>query len=76
MSQALAAHHLTEGWVFKQTDDTGEDAWLPVAKVPTNVHLDLIDNGKYVITCKGEVYEKPLQCMTDGLLYTGSQIPF
>jgi beta-mannosidase len=51
MPQALAAHHLTEGWTFKQADDTREDAWLPVARVPTNVHLDLIDNGKYVITC-------------------------
>ncbi|KAF2194519.1 glycoside hydrolase family 2 protein [Zopfia rhizophila CBS 207.26] len=46
MAQALAVHHLTDGWSFKQTDDAGDDAWLPVARVPTNVHLDLIDNGK------------------------------
>ncbi|KAH7128385.1 glycoside hydrolase superfamily [Dendryphion nanum] len=46
MAQALTVHHLTDGWTFKQTDHTTEDAWLPVAKVPTNVHLDLIDNGK------------------------------
>jgi beta-mannosidase len=50
MAQALAVHHLTDGWTFKQADDDAQDAWLPVAKVPTNVHLDLIDNGKYVIT--------------------------
>jgi len=50
MPQALASHHLTEGWTFKQADDSGQGAWLPVARVPTNVHLDLIDNSKYVIT--------------------------
>ncbi|KAF2277282.1 beta-mannosidase precursor [Westerdykella ornata] len=43
---AYAVHHLTDGWTFKQTDDSGEDAWLPVKRVPTNVHLDLIDNVK------------------------------
>ncbi|KAF2657623.1 glycoside hydrolase family 2 protein [Lophiostoma macrostomum CBS 122681] len=46
MARALAVHHLTDGWFFKQADDDAQDAWLPVAKVPTNVHLDLIDHGK------------------------------
>jgi len=46
--QALLTHTLTDGWFFKQADDDSEDAWLPVARVPTNVHLDLIDHGKYV----------------------------
>lgn len=50
MAQAMAVHRLTDGWSFRQTDDTAGDAWLPVKRVPTNVHLDLIDNGKYVIT--------------------------
>jgi beta-mannosidase len=50
MARASTVHHLTAGWTFKQTDKTGEDVWLPVKRVPTNVHLDLIDNGKYVVT--------------------------
>ncbi|EUC29834.1 glycoside hydrolase family 2 protein [Bipolaris zeicola 26-R-13] len=39
------AHRLVEGWTFKQADDT-EDSWMPVKSVPTNVHLDLMDNDK------------------------------
>lgn len=46
----LVVHDLTEGWSFKQGDDDSENAWLPVKKVPTNVHLDLIEHAKYVIT--------------------------
>ncbi|KAF2011012.1 glycoside hydrolase family 2 protein [Aaosphaeria arxii CBS 175.79] len=46
MAQALNVHELSEGWSFKQADDTAADAWLSVARVPTNVHLDLIDHGK------------------------------
>jgi beta-mannosidase len=49
MAQALAVHNLTSGWSFRQTDDPSEDTWLPVARVPTNVHLDLIDHEKYVL---------------------------
>ncbi|OTA19809.1 hypothetical protein BTJ68_15284 [Hortaea werneckii EXF-2000] len=32
---------LETGWSFKQTD---AQKWHPVARVPTNVHLDLLDN--------------------------------
>lgn len=39
---------LTTGWEFKRSDDQSSEAWLPVAKVPTVVHLDLIDNNVYV----------------------------
>ncbi|KAF2437884.1 glycoside hydrolase family 2 protein [Karstenula rhodostoma CBS 690.94] len=46
MSRATSVHELTDGWTFKQADDASDDAWLPVKKVPTNVHLDLIDNAK------------------------------
>lgn len=46
MATPLASHQLTTGWSFKQTDETSDDAWLPVARVPTNVHLDLMDNNK------------------------------
>jgi len=43
MAQAMAVHELSKGWEVKQTDT---EEWLPVARVPTNVHLDLIDNNK------------------------------
>lgn len=45
---ALSSVTLTNGWQFKQKDEEAEDAWLDVKKVPTNVHLDLIEHGKYV----------------------------
>jgi len=45
MAAPMAVHELSQGWQFKQTD--GEE-WLSVAKVPTNVHLDLMDNKLYV----------------------------
>jgi beta-mannosidase len=44
----LSAVTLTEGWKFKQADDEDESGWLGVKRVPTNVHLDLIEHGKYV----------------------------
>jgi beta-mannosidase len=48
-AQSLSSVTLTKGWQFKQTNDTGEDAWMTVERVPTNVHLDLIEHGKYVL---------------------------
>ncbi|KAK5703757.1 hypothetical protein LTR97_002770 [Elasticomyces elasticus] len=39
----MAIQELSSGWQVKQTDT---DDWLPVARVPTNVHLDLIANKK------------------------------
>ncbi|KAF2396378.1 beta-mannosidase precursor [Trichodelitschia bisporula] len=42
---AFNVHELTAGWEFKQTEE-GDDAWLPVARVPTNVHIDLLANDK------------------------------
>jgi hypothetical protein len=50
MVEAMRTRCLTDGWTFKQADDTSKDAWLPVKRVPTNIHLDLIANGRYVIT--------------------------
>lgn len=47
-AQSLSSVTLTKGWQFKQTDHAGEDAWMTVERVPTNVHLDLIEHGKYV----------------------------
>ncbi|KAF2162136.1 glycoside hydrolase family 2 protein [Zasmidium cellare ATCC 36951] len=42
-TRAMQVHELVNGWSFKQTDT---EEWLPVKKVPTNVHLDLLDNKK------------------------------
>ncbi|KAK5107531.1 hypothetical protein LTR62_001061 [Meristemomyces frigidus] len=39
----MEVQELDTGWQFKQADT---EEWLPVARVPTNVHLDLIDNKK------------------------------
>ncbi|EHY61208.1 hypothetical protein HRR83_000968 [Exophiala dermatitidis] len=35
---------LSEGWSFRQKDGVEKNAWLPVKKVPSTVHQDLIDN--------------------------------
>jgi len=43
MAAAMAVQELSSGWQVKQTDT---DEWLSVARVPTNVHLDLLDNKK------------------------------
>ncbi|KAI0830456.1 glycoside hydrolase family 2 protein [Hypoxylon sp. FL0890] len=42
---ALTRHTLEHGWTFKQSDSSADD-WLPVGKVPTQVHIDLIANNK------------------------------
>ena len=42
MATAMKIHELSKGWQFKQTDT---EIWLSVAHVPTNVHLDLMNNG-------------------------------
>ena len=41
----MAVQELSTGWEVKQTDT---ERWLPVARVPTNVHIDLMDNKEYV----------------------------
>ena len=48
MPQTFTSHELSSGWSFKQTDDTSEDAWLSVKKVPSTVQQDLLDHKKYV----------------------------
>jgi beta-mannosidase len=40
----FVCQELITGWEFKKTDD--EEEWLPVAKVPTVVHMDLMSNHK------------------------------
>ncbi|CAK7214949.1 hypothetical protein SCUCBS95973_002310 [Sporothrix curviconia] len=37
---------LSTGWEFKLTNDTSPDAWLPVARVPSVVHMDLRAHNK------------------------------
>lgn len=44
--KALQVQDISNGWSFRQTDT---EEWLPVKKVPTNVHLDLLDNKKYLL---------------------------
>lgn len=44
LTMALVVHELTKEWSFKEKDS---EEWLPVARVPTNVHLDLLANKKY-----------------------------
>lgn len=36
---------MSSGWSFKQ-QDWSEDEWLPVANVPSQVHMDLLANRK------------------------------
>ncbi|OIW30083.1 glycoside hydrolase [Coniochaeta ligniaria NRRL 30616] len=42
----FSVQRLRTGWEFKRTNDTKPDAWLPVAKVPSVVHIDLIAHDK------------------------------
>ncbi|RSM05103.1 hypothetical protein CDV31_009737 [Fusarium ambrosium] len=39
-----STQELTTGWSLKQRDDQSEDPWLPVAQVPSQVHIDLLAN--------------------------------
>lgn len=56
MVTAFKRIELRKNWLFRQAGDNEHDdldsdsdsAWMPVARVPTNVHLDLLANGKYV----------------------------
>jgi hypothetical protein len=45
MPRLARREQLSSQWTFKQTDDPDE-SWLPVARVPTVSHIDLIDNGR------------------------------
>lgn len=45
MSKIRSSQSLESGWSFRQTDR--QDDWLSVKKVPTNVHLDLMDHRRY-----------------------------
>ncbi|KAI1084692.1 glycoside hydrolase family 2 protein [Whalleya microplaca] len=46
LEMASARHALSYGWTFRQSDDNLADAWLPVQKVPSQVHMDLLANEK------------------------------
>lgn len=45
-NMALSKHPLSSGWEFRQQDDSSAAAWLPVKNVPSEVHVDLLANGK------------------------------
>jgi hypothetical protein len=46
MARKCTSFKLSTGWAFKQTDNSDPNAWLPVKKIPSTVHQDLIDNKK------------------------------
>ena len=46
MAKSSFTKSLENDWFFKQTDDDNENAWLPVKRIPSVVHQDLIDNKK------------------------------
>lgn len=37
---------LKTGWSLKQAGDVSNECWIPVKKVPSQVHIDLIANKK------------------------------
>ncbi|OQE16595.1 hypothetical protein PENFLA_c027G02379 [Penicillium flavigenum] len=41
-----STQELKTGWSMKQADDISDECWLPVKKVPSQVHIDLIANKK------------------------------
>jgi hypothetical protein len=42
--QSFSSSDLATGWSFRQTDSKSA-SWLPVSKIPSTVHQDLIDHG-------------------------------
>lgn len=44
---STTTQELSADWWFKQADESSDEEWLPVSKVPTVVHVDLQENGKY-----------------------------
>ncbi|KAI0130929.1 glycoside hydrolase family 2 protein [Daldinia grandis] len=42
---ASTKHILDQGWTFQQSNGSSDD-WLPVQKVPSQVHIDLLANSK------------------------------
>ncbi|PGH09850.1 hypothetical protein AJ79_05576 [Helicocarpus griseus UAMH5409] len=70
--------YLNRGWTSKQRDDDSENAWLPVQKVPSQVHIDLLANNKIPdpfidlnelavqwVAEKDWVYRVPFKCQTE-----------
>ncbi len=43
-SERLERKELQDGWSFKQTDGS-ENTWYPVQRVPSVVHMDLMNNN-------------------------------
>lgn len=46
-SMERSTRELTTGWSLKQRDDQSEEPWLPVAQVPSQVHIDLLANKMF-----------------------------
>ena len=47
---ALTRRQLSSGWSFKATEDVSDGAWLSVKIVPSQVHIDLLDHGRQVLS--------------------------
>lgn len=41
-----STRELKTGWSMKQAGDNTNECWIPVEKVPSQVHIDLIANKK------------------------------
>ena len=49
MPSPVIVEDLANGWQFRQAESEGA-SWLSVNKVPTCVHLDLMDHGLWVVS--------------------------
>lgn len=55
INMSIIVHQLDHGWSFRQADG-GNHEWLPVAVVPTNLHLDLHKHRKYANLCVNTIH--------------------
>jgi hypothetical protein len=39
---------LDKGWMLKEDGEEHVKSWMKVARIPTNVHIDLLNNNKFV----------------------------
>ncbi|KAL2817716.1 glycoside hydrolase superfamily [Aspergillus cavernicola] len=45
MSELFHSKPLDHDWTVKDAQGSNSEAWLPVSKIPSVIHLDLLDNG-------------------------------
>lgn len=54
-SMERSTRELTTGWSLKQRDDQSEEPWLPVAQIPSQVHIDLLANKMFASPATSKV---------------------